>query len=177
MSEEACLDLWDIREVTAFAAENAADVLTIFEKTDPSDLRPRDAITAAWAFARGGLRVKALRDVSWAALRAAQESKDEAANQAARAAMAAAAASYLHPLPRSTQIKHILGAAAHAARATELVANENHSAGAKFIEGVARRATPRLVDILSRYPPAPSKDGRVGELIRALDLQLRGPNT
>jgi hypothetical protein len=150
-------------------------VLAIFESAHPADSRPRDAIEAAWTFARGGKRGKTLRDTAWAALRAAKDADTAAADDAARAAMAAASAAYLHPLANAHQVKHILGAAAHAARAAELVAGDDRSVGADHIEQAGRRATPAVVEVLSRYPAAPSGGGRVGDLMRNLDEALRGP--
>ncbi|OAF20043.1 putative immunity protein [Bradyrhizobium neotropicale] len=174
MADEIILDMDDLRAVAAYAAENAADVLEIFERSHPADCRPRDAVEIARMFARGGKRVRALRDAAWAALRAAQESENEAASQAARAAMCASSAAYLHPLARSTQVKHILGAPAHAARAVELVAGEAPGVGADYVERACRRATRRLVEVLRRYPLAPPGGGRVGELLRSIDRTLRG---
>lgn len=169
MADEIVLDIEDLREVAAYAAEYAADVLHIFERSRPSDFRPRDAISAARSFARGGMRTKLLRDAAWAALRAARQSENAAAEQAARAAMSAASAAYLHPLARPTQVRHILGAAAHAARASELDAGDIRLAGAD----ASRRATPKLVEILCRYPSASAGGGRVGELVRSFDQILR----
>jgi len=162
----------DLRAVTGFAAGCAEAVLEIFEADRPDDPRPRDAIDAAWEFARTGARGKALRDTAWAALNAAKAT-DGAARDAARAAMAAAGAAYLHPLPQATQVKHILGAAAHAARAAELTAGDDPAVGAEHVAKAARRATPVVVDVLSRFPPAPDGGGRVGELTRLLDATLR----
>jgi Imm-5 like putative immunity protein len=162
----------DLRAVTAFAAGCAEAVLGIFEADRPADPRPRAAIAAAWAFARGGERGKVLRDTAWAALKAAGDA-DGPAREAARAAMAAAGAAYLHPLPQATQVKHILGAAAHAARATELAAGDDPAVGAEHVTKAARQAPPAVVDVLSRYPAAPDGGGRVGELIRLLDAALR----
>src|SRR6476661_6038280 len=119
------LSMQDLREVTGYAAECAEEALAIFERAYPADPRPRAAIKAAWAFARGGKRGKALRDAAWAALKAAGDAGPTAAGEAARAAMSAAGAAYLHPLANATQVKHILGAAAHAARATELAAGDD----------------------------------------------------
>jgi hypothetical protein len=172
-SSELVLSIEDLREVTRYAAECAQDVLEIFERAHPGDSRARDAVDAAWAFARGGRRVKALRDGAWAALKAAGEVGDEAAGQAARAAMSAAGAAYLHPLPNATQVKHILGAAAHAARATELLAGDDRSVGLAHLEQARGRATSLVVDVLERYPAAPPGGGRVGELLRHLDEALR----
>ena len=177
------LSMHDLREVTGYAAECAQEVLEIFEGAQPADSRARDAIDAAWTFARGAKRGKTLRDTAWAALRAARDADtgaagnvaagDAAAGYAARAAMCAASAAYLHPLADANQVKHILGAAAYAARAAELMAGDDRNVGAEHIEQARRRATPSVVDVLSRYPAAPPGGGRVGELLRDLDVALR----
>src|ERR1041385_4109198 len=91
---EIVLSMQDLREVTRYAAESAQEVLEIFERVHPADSRPRDAIDAAWTFARGGERGKALRDAGWAAHKAARHADTAAAGDAARAAMSAAAAAY-----------------------------------------------------------------------------------
>jgi len=168
---EIVLSEQDLREVTRFAAERAQEVLQIFERACPTDARPREAIDTAWAFARGGKRGKTLRDTAWAALKAAREAGTAAAGDAARAAMSAAA--YLHPLADAHQVKHILGAAAHAARAVELMAGDDRAVGAAYIEQARRRAAPAFLDALNRYPAAPPGGGRVGELLRVLDAALR----
>ncbi len=167
------LSIQDLREVAGYAAACAQDVLEIFEGAHPDDSRPRDAINTAWAFARGGTRGKALRDAAWAALRAAHDAGTGASGDAARAAMSAASAAYLHPLADADQVKHVLGAAAEAARAAELAAGDDRAVGADHIEKARRRATPAVVDVLRRYPAAPPGGGRVGELMRALDQALR----
>lgn len=167
------LSMEDLRAVAAYAAECASDVLGLFESAQPGDARPRDAIDAAWAFARGGRRGKSLRDAAWAALRAARGADTAAAGDAARAAMSAASAAYLHPLADADQVKHILGAAAHAARAAELAAGDDRNVGAGHIERARRRAAATVVDVLRRYPEAPRGGGRVGELLRDLDRALR----
>lgn len=167
------LSMHDLREVTGFAAACAEEALELFERAYPEDRRPRDAVAAARAFARGGDRGKLLRDTAWAALRAAGEVEVEAAGHAARAAMSAASAAYLHPLADAHQVKHILGAAAHAARAAELVATEDHKVGDDVVERASRRAAPLVVEVLRRYPAAPSGGGRVGELLRKADKLLR----
>jgi hypothetical protein len=163
----------DLREVTAYAAGCAEEVLEIFESAQPNDSRPRDAINTAWEFARGGKRGKPLRDTAWTALNAAKSAENAAAREAARAAMSAAGAAYLHPLAKASQVKHILGAGAYAARAAELVAGDDPAVGAQHIEQAVERATPGVVDVLERFPPAPPGGGRVGELIRMLDADLR----
>src|SRR5450631_2138955 len=162
---EIVLSMHDLREVTSYAAQSAQEVLEIFERARPSDSRPRDAIDAAWTFARGGKRGKTLRDTAWAALKSARDADTAAAGDAARAAMAAASAAYLHPLADAHQVKHILGAAAYAARAAELVAGDDRDVGAGRIEQARRRATPTVVDVLSRYPASLPGGGRFGELL------------
>ncbi|MFI9029591.1 putative immunity protein [Streptomyces sp. NPDC053560] len=172
-TSEIALSKQDLRAVTAFAAACAAAVLDIFEADQPDDSRPRDAIDTAWDFARGGERGKALRDTAWAALKAAKCVDTAAAREAARAAMSAAGAAYLHPLAKATQVKHILGAAAHAARAAELAANDDRTVGAAHLEQAMSRAAPAVVGVLARFPAAPGGGGRVGELFRTLDAGLR----
>ena len=172
-TSEIVLSVRDLREVTRYSAESAQEVLQIFEKEHPADSRPREAINAAWMFAQGGERGKVLRDTAWAALKAARDADTAAASQAARAAMFAASAAYLHPLANAHQVKHILGAAAHAARAAELLAGDDRDVGAEHIEQSRHSAAPAVIDVLSRYPPAPPGGGRVGELLRDLDEALR----
>jgi hypothetical protein len=170
---EIVLSMEDLREVAGYAAESAQAALEVFERAHPADPRPRDAIDAARAFARGGKRGKALRDAAWAALKAARDAGTGAAGDAARAAMCAAGAAYLHPLANATQVKHILGAAAHAARAAERSADDDREVGAAQIAHARQRATPAVVEVLKRYPAAPPRGGRVGELLRELDAALR----
>jgi len=173
MANAIVLDMEELRALTAYAAESAAEVRALYERDRPDDSRPRQAIDTAWAFARGDRRSKALRDAAWAAMRAAQEAEDAAAGYAARAAIASCSAAYLHPLARATQVKHIVGSAAYAARAAELAAGDEPEVGVGHIERAARRAPTAVVDVLRRYPPAPAGGGRAGELIRLLDERLR----
>src|SRR3712207_2661741 len=67
------LSTQELRAVAGCAAQSAQEVLEVFERAHPGDLRPRDAVEAAWTFARGDDRGKALRDTAWAALRAARD--------------------------------------------------------------------------------------------------------
>ena len=174
MVDEVVLSEADLRAVTGYAAECAQQVLPVFEQAHPDDPRPRAAIDAAWAFARGGRRGKPLRDAGWAAHQAARAAGTPAAGEAARAAMHAAGSAYLHPLAQAAQVKHLLGAAAAAARAAELVAGDDRAVGVEHVARAARAATPAVVAVLRRYPPAPPGGGRVGELLRELDTALRG---
>jgi hypothetical protein len=167
------LSVQDLRVVARYAAESAQEVLSIFEEHCPGDRWPRVAVEAAWTFAEGAERTKLQRTSALAAHKAAQEATSEAAREAARAAGHAAAAAYLHPLAKATQVKHILGAAAHAARAAELAAGGDPGVGAQCIEHARQRATPALVAVLRRYPPAPASGNRVAQLMSALDTALR----
>lgn len=170
------LSLDELRLVAGYAVACARPGLTVFERDLPGDPRPRQAIDSAQAFADGGRRVKAIRDCAWAAFRAAREARDSghaAASHAARAAVAAASAAYLHPISRATQVKHILGSAAHVARALELAAGEDPVVAVDQMARVYDLASPSVVAVLCRYPLAPPGGGRVGELIRELDASLR----
>lgn len=174
----------ELRAIAGYAADCALRVLSVFEQSLPADTRPRDAIDAARAFAGGGRRTGALRQSAWAAYKAAQEaaspasSASPAAVDAARAASHAAAAAYLHPKASAHQVKHVLGAAAHAARAEELAAGAAASGEAPCVAAGtldwARGHAPEAVTaVLGRLPAAPPGGGRVGEFIRELDAALR----
>ncbi|MFE4262520.1 putative immunity protein [Streptomyces sp. NPDC056883] len=163
----------ELRAITGYAADCARRVLPVFEQDHPGDARPREAIEAADAFAAGGRRTAALRQCAWAAYKAAQETDSPAAIDAARAASHAAGAAYLHPKASSHQIKHILGAAAHTARAEELTSGPNPQAATQTLEWASHHAPPAVARVLARMPAPPTGGGRVGELIRALDAALR----
>ena len=96
--------------------------------------------------------------------RAAKEIADEAAQYAAHAAGDAAAAAYLHPLAKATQVGHILRAAANAARAAELKAGDDPNVGTVLIEKARDRADALVIYVLRRCPLAPVGRGRVAHL-------------
>lgn len=172
-SDKIELSEHELREIAGYAADCARRALSIFEQHVPADTRPRDAIGAADAFAGGGRRTGALRQIAWAAFKAAQEADSPAAVDAARAASHAAAAAYLHPLADAHQVKHILGAAAHAARAEELASGEDRRLTAGTLEWARHHAPAAVTAVLGRLPAAPPGGGRVGEFIRDLDAALR----
>ncbi len=166
----------ELREIARYAAACANPALAIFESERPQDERPRVAIDAALSFANGATRSKSLRECAWAVLRSANDARDSgasAASEAARAALAAAGAAFLHPLAQDTQVKHILGAAAHAARAFEIAAGDDPEIADAKISDARLLATPLVIDVLKRYPLAPLGGGRVKALIRKLDSSLR----
>ncbi|MGO4408001.1 putative immunity protein [Bosea sp. RAF48] len=170
------LSLLDLREVTGYAISCALPALEIFEHAYSNDKRPRLAIEAAAEFVDGAKRSAALRNSAWGAQRAANRARQDgllAATSAARGAMAAAGAAFLHPLPMSTQVKHILGAASYAAHAFEMSSGGNPAAGFEAIRTACTLASPATITVLRRYPAPPPGGGRVGELIRELDRLLR----
>ncbi|MFJ4835989.1 putative immunity protein [Streptomyces sp. NPDC088747] len=163
----------ELRGITGYAADCARRSLSVFERSRPADTRPRDAIESADTFAGGGRRTGALRQSAWAAYKAAGEAGSPAAADAARAASHAAAAAYLHPRASAHQVKHILGAAAHAARAEELASGEAGRAAADTLAWARLNAPTAVTAVLGRLPAAPADGGRVGEFIRELDAALR----
>ncbi|WP_370967679.1 putative immunity protein [Amycolatopsis sp. cg9] len=163
------LTLDELRALTSWAAACASRVLPVYEARVPGDTRPRSAIEAAEAFAAGDPRTKVLRTTAWAALAAAGETTDPAASAAARSAVAAAGAAYLHPLESPHQVKHIVGPAQQAALASELAGGD----AAAEIRWALSQAPPEVPDLLRRFPPGKPGRTRLGELHRELETALR----
>ncbi|MFK4067085.1 putative immunity protein [Streptomyces sp. NPDC029674] len=167
------LTMDELRVVARYAVESAEEVLPAFEAVHPGDPRPRAAVDAAREFVDGARRTRLQRTASLDAHRAAREAATDVARLAARAAGDAAAAAYLHPIAKATQVGHILRAAAIAARVGELGAGGDPAVGLALIERARRRATPALTDVLGRYPLAPAGKSRVAQLMSVLDASLR----
>ncbi|MFG2227698.1 putative immunity protein [Streptomyces sp. NPDC048644] len=167
------LTMEELRVVARYVVESAQEVLPVFEEAVPGDPRPRAAVDAAWEFVNGARRTTSQRVTALDAHRAANEAPTETTRLAARAAGDAAAAAYLHPIAKATQVGHILRGAACAARVAELSAGDDPDVGDKLIEQARRRATPVLIDVLGRYPLAPTGRGRVAHLMSTLDASLR----
>ncbi|TQJ48463.1 NAD(+)--rifampin ADP-ribosyltransferase [Phycicoccus sp. SLBN-51] len=165
----------ELRAVAGYAVACAEPALLIFEKVHPGDGRPAAALHAARVFAEGAPRSRLQRTAATDAHRAAREAATEAARHAASAAGDAAAAAYLHPLANATQVRHILGSAAHAARAAELARGDDPVVAEYVVTAAAKRATPVLLDVLARYPRAPKGRNRVAVLMERLDSMLRDP--
>jgi len=163
----------ELRAVARFVSESAEEVLPVFEVAVPQDQRPRTAIGAAWQFINGAKRSRLQRVASLDAHRAAAEAVTEATRLAARCAGDAASAAYLHPIAQAGQVGHILRAAASAARIAELGAGNDPALGESSIERARARATPVVIDVLSRYPPARPSNSRVARLMVMLDAALR----
>jgi hypothetical protein len=104
--------LWDKLDrttATIWALDCAEHVLPFFEKKYPRDKRPRQAIEAARAWARGKTRVGPARTAALAAHATARKAKDNTARAAARAAGQAAATAHV--------VSHATHAADYAAKA------------------------------------------------------------
>lgn len=167
------LTMDELRAVVRFAIDCAQELLPDFEAVASEDSRPREAIDAARAFADGAPRSNLQRTAAVASHRAAKAVSDEPAQLAALACGDAAAAAYLHPIAKATQVGHILRAAACAARVAELRAGTTDG---DVVRGLADRATPPLPVILRRYPPAPSGSSRLAQLMSELDSAIRSRN-
>jgi rifampin ADP-ribosylating transferase len=169
------LTMDELRAVTGYAVACAEPALVIFHKACPDDGRPSAAQDAARVFVEGAPRSRLQRTAAADAHRAAKDATTEAARHAADAAGAAAAAAYLHPLANATQVRHILGSAAHAARAAELARGDDPVVAEYVVTAAAQRATPVVLDVLSRYPRAPKGRSRVAVLMQRVDSLLRDP--
>jgi rifampin ADP-ribosylating transferase len=165
----------ELRAVAAYAVACAEPALVVFRKARPDDPRPAAALEAARVFAEGAPRSRLQRTAAADAHRAARDAPTEAARHAASAAGDAAAAAYLHPLAKATQVRHILGAAAHAARAAELARGDDPVVAEYVVTAAAKRITPVVLDVLNRYPRAPKGRTRVAVLMARLDSLLRDP--
>ncbi len=165
----------ELRAVARYATDAAAAVLHVFADACPDDPRPAAALDAARLFVGGERRTNLQRVASLDAHRAAAVAPTEVARLAAQAAGDAASAAYLHPIAKAHQVGHILRAAANAARIAELEAGDDPEVGLAAVAAAAERAraTPVVVDVLRRYPPAPAGRSRPAVLLAALDAALR----
>lgn len=162
----------DLRTVASYALASAEPVLPVFESVSPDDLRPRAALAAARAFVEGAPRSRLQRTTSLDAHRAASDVGEGPARYAARAAGDAAAAAYLHPIARATQVGHVLRATACAAHVAALL-EDDRAAANRVLDAAVDAATTPLVDVLRRYPPAPLGRAPVAVLMARLDAALR----
>ena len=171
--EEVPLSLDELRQLSLWTADCADEVLPLFETVAPEDRRPREAIMVVREFGAGGNRTKAIRTAAWAALKAAGEVEDPAAEAAARAAVGAAGSPYLHPLVAATQVKHVVAAAQYAAYARELATGDPGAAEA-MVRWAVERVPPIVRDVLRRFPDGTPGRSRLGELHRQVEAALRG---
>ena len=104
---------WDHRLLAGWAADCAEHVLHLFEKVQPADARPRQAIERGRAWVRGEITMSEARTAAFAANAAARDLSG-AARHAAHAAGQAAAVAHV--------AAHELGAAAYAIKAARAAA-------------------------------------------------------
>lgn len=116
----------DQRTLALWAAACAERVLVLFERACPDDDRPRRAIAAARAWARGELSIAEARARALRAHAAARSLVDAGARGAARAAGHAAATAHAPG--------HARHAAAYAAAAVASLLDEGNGALARFEE-------------------------------------------
>lgn len=158
--------------MAAFVVGSAEAVLPVFECAHPDDVRARAALEAARVFVAGAPRSRLQRVTSLDAHRAAKGASSEAARLAAQACGDAAAAAYLHPIAKATQVGHILRGTANEARIAELLADDE-AAAARVLASARARAGGVVRDVLGRYPAAPTGRSRVAHLMSELDAALR----
>ena len=115
----------DHRLLALWAAACAEHVLPLFERAQPDDPRPREAIDAARAWARGESRMMQTRAIGGHAMGAARPLR-AAARFAAYSAGQAACVAHV--------AEHDLGAAAYAIKAAQAGAPKNRSAEAGRLE-------------------------------------------
>jgi hypothetical protein len=149
--------------LAVWAADCAERTLPLFQARAPADTRPREAIDGLRAFARGELRVGALRVLAARAHAAAREVGDPAAVAAARAAGQAASVAHMAAHARGV---------AYAAKAVGLAAPGHPTAAADEVRWQLRHAPPAVRDILRRLPPPPHAAGTLGSLIEDLHRSL-----
>ncbi len=168
------LSLDSLRGLAGWAVACAGRAFPIIEEYYRDDSRPRAAIEAAREFAMGGKRSARLRVLAMEVYRAALEAREPAASATARAASLAASSAYTHPLVDVRQAMHILGPAAYAAFAIETHEADSPQAGNREVRWAIEHA-PAEVSWVLRHVPTPKGDqGRLDEIVRALDGGLRG---
>ena len=109
----------DHRSLALSAADCAERVLPFFEKECLGDGRPRKAIEAARAWARGEIKISEARAAAFAAHAAARDTNHSAARAAARAAGHAAATAHV-----AGHAQHAANYAAAAAEAAGIIGEQ-----------------------------------------------------
>ena len=111
-------------QLAQWAADCADHVLPLFAVQHPEDDRPRNAIAAARAWARGEIRVGDARAASVAAHAAARDTTEGAAEEAARFVARAAG----HAVATAHMADHAPGAAMYAIKARQATGDRAASA-------------------------------------------------
>ncbi|WP_188043316.1 putative immunity protein [Changpingibacter yushuensis] len=145
MASPQTLDDADRRLVALWAADCAERVLALFETEAPEDDRARDGIERTRAYGRGELDAAGEIKRRFDAGRAAQSVKSPAAVAAARSAGQASGVAHMGA--------HALGAAAYAAKAASLAADDQESAGYGEVRWQIDHMTPDVRAALSKLPP------------------------
>jgi hypothetical protein len=153
----------DRRVLADWAADCAERTLPLFETRAPTDTRPRAAIDGLRAFARGELRIGAVRALAAQAHAAARAVPDPAAVAAARAAGQAASVAHMAAHARGV---------AYAAKAAGLAAPDDPAAVAREVRWQLDLASPAVRDILRRLPPPARPAGVLGALIDDMHTRL-----
>jgi hypothetical protein len=153
----------DRRIVAVWAASCAELTLPRFEAVAVGDVRPRDAIEGARAFAREELAIGPARTLAAQAHAAARSVADPAATAAARATGHAVAVAHM--------ASHALGAPAYAARAAALAHPDDPTAASAIVEWADEHATAAVRAVLHKLPQRTQAPGELGAVI--LELQDR----
>ena len=139
------VDEQDYKLLALWAADCAEHVLAYFKEKHPQDDRPRNAIEAARAWARGEITISEARTAALAAHAAARGADDRAACAAARSAGHAAATAHV--------AAHASAAAAYAVKAVN--AAHGAASAAKEREWQRRRIPEHLWPIAFPAKPTP----------------------
>jgi hypothetical protein len=168
------LRLESLRALGSWAADCAERALSVYEKHEGSDSRPRAALEGIRVFAAGGKRTAQLRSLALSAFSAAREADDPAAAAAARAAGLAASSAYTHPMADVQQTKHIVGPAAYAALALELDHAGDPGIGNGEVRWAIEHVTFEVREVLLQMPARKAGTSRLDQIQYELDQGIRG---
>ena len=104
----ARVDTWNEKTQRLFAVDCAEHVLPIFENARPGDMRPRKAVEAARAYARGEINKVALAAAAAAAWAAARTAAADIAGNAAVWAVNAASAAVVERKWQAERLRYYL---------------------------------------------------------------------
>ena len=163
----------ELQSLGKWAADCAERALSIYERIENEDNRPRNAINGIKDFSNSGKRTNHLRKLALDAYRASLETKDMAASAAARSASLAAASAYTHPFKDINQSKHILGPAVYSAFAVELSNSLSQKIGDREIELAIDNVTCEIAGLLNKMPAHKVGIKRIDQLFYELDSGIR----
>jgi hypothetical protein len=163
----------ELQSLGKWAADCAERALSIYERIETEDHRPRNAINGIRDFSNSGKRTNHLRKLALDAYRASLETKDTAASAAARSASLAAASAYTHPFKDINQSRHILGPAVYSAFAVELSNRLGQKIGEREIELAIDNANCEIAGLLNKMPAQKVGTKRIDQLFHKLDGGIR----